>query len=154
MVMTYKGGIKVAQKRYREKHRDKRNAQKRKHYRENREKIREGQRRYWKANKEKVYAYNTAWQYRARRRARGLVVKGYGGKCICCGEKILVFLEIHHPNGDGKIDRKRTGGNSLTLYNWLIKQNFPKGYELLCANCHKAKHRTKEKVCPHKTQNQ
>lgn len=42
-------------------------------------------------------------------------------------------LQIDHVNGGGSNDRKiRIGSN---FYRWLIKHNFPEGFQVLCANC-------------------
>ena len=106
--------------------------------------------RYQRQNRERVYAYNAKWQREKRAVYRESVVSGYGHACICCGEAETLFLEIHHPNGDGKADRERHGGNSMLFYKWLIKEDFPGNYELLCANCHRAIHQSKDGVCPHK----
>jgi len=42
-------------------------------------------------------------------------------------------------------------GGSATLYLWLEKQNYPEGFQVLCANCNTA--RTKG-VCPHQEDQQ
>ena len=116
MPQKWKGGRNAAQKRYNEKNREKRNAKKREYYQNNRDKVRESQKKYIEANMEKILAYNSNWQRKKRAEYRESVVTGYGHACICCGISETLFLEIHHPNGDGKADRKRTGGNSYTLY--------------------------------------
>lgn len=67
--------------------------------------------------------------------------------CACCGEKHLEFLSIHHINGGGNKERaplpKGTG-----FYEWLIKNNYPKGLMVLCINCNFAI--GNKKICPHK----
>ena len=65
-------------------------------------------------------------------------------KCDCCGEKEIKFLTIDHINNDGTKHRKEIGQN-ITF--WLIKNNFPKGFQILCYNCNNAK-RIYGK-CPH-----
>jgi hypothetical protein len=77
-----------------------------------------------------------------RRRA---VVTHYGGKCACCGESTFEFLEIDHINNDGAVHRKKIGkGNT---YKWLIANNYPPGFQVLCSNCNHAKGRYG--YCPH-----
>ena len=71
-----------------------------------------------------------------RLKVRFEVIKGYGGKCVCCGEKEIKFLSIDHIKGDGKKHRKKTKGHT---YSDLLKRNFPKGYQVLCHNCNMAK---------------
>lgn len=57
-------------------------------------------------------------------------------------------LEIDHINGNGNKERKEvtghlTGGESFYL--WLKRNNYPKGYQVLCANCNlKKRIRNKE----------
>jgi len=70
--------------------------------------------------------------------------------CACCGEKHIEFLTVDHIYGDGAEHRrlfKWVSGHSL--YNWLRKNNYPPGYQILCWNCNCAKYYSR--VCPHKT---
>ncbi len=75
-------------------------------------------------------------------------IRVYGGKCNCCGETERAFLEIDHIDGGGnqhRKDEKIQGGNSLAV--WLKRNNWPEGFQILCANCNKAKERPGG--CPH-----
>lgn len=74
-------------------------------------------------NWNKVYRWNTKIE----------IIKGYGGKCKCCGEKRPEFLTIDHINNDGKKDRTRYSG--YQFYQWIKKNKFPKSLQLLCFNC-------------------
>ena len=62
------------------------------------------------------------------------VINHYGGKCKCCGETRIEFLTIDHIFGNGNKHRKKVGGGSV-FYRWLIKNNLPVGYRVLCYNC-------------------
>lgn len=85
----------------------------------------------------------------ARNRAlKAEVVAAYGGKCACCGEGQILFLQIDHINGGGKKDRD-AGLFSATWYRWLKNNGYPKDYQLLCANCNWGKH-INGGVCPHR----
>jgi hypothetical protein len=56
--------------------------------------------------------------------------------CDCCGEDHIEFLVIDHINGGGNIERKKlklTSGRRF--YRYLIKNNYPPGYRVLCQNC-------------------
>ncbi len=66
------------------------------------------------------------------RKRKKQVIDNYGGICACCGENRMEFLSIDHINNDGANHRKQTGGH---MYAWLIKNNFPSGYRVLCYNC-------------------
>jgi len=59
-------------------------------------------------------------------------------QCKCCGEKIYEFLCLDHIKGGGNKERKKTGYGPK-LYLWLIKNDFPIGYQVLCHNCNLAK---------------
>lgn len=80
-------------------------------------------------------------------RNKELVYKHYGNKCKCCGETNPLFLSIDHINNDGSHHRKTF---SISLSTWLVHNNFPKDFQLLCYNCNMGKARNGG-VCPHKT---
>ena len=71
-----------------------------------------------------------------RDRRRLTCLEHYGNKCDCCGETKYEFLSIDHINGNGSKHRKSIGRASM--YHWLIKNNFPSGFRLLCHNCNQA----------------
>ena len=66
-------------------------------------------------------------------------------ECACCGETMYEFLSIDHINNDGAEHRKKIGTN---IMGWLIKNNFPEGFQILCMNCNYGKRFTG--ICPHK----
>jgi len=99
------------------------------------------------AYKAKINAENTARRYEAR----DAVYQAYGGyKCACCGEIERSFLSIDHVYNDGAAHKRkfriRTGEQ---LYRWLIRHNFPPGFQILCMNCQWGK-RNNNGICPHK----
>lgn len=65
--------------------------------------------------------------------------------CQCCGYSGIPFLAIDHINGDGAVCRKSPGSKNLAL--WLIKNNFPTGFQILCHACNLAKGTSDR--CPH-----
>ena len=67
-------------------------------------------------------------------------------KCECCGEKILEFLCLDHIEGGGTKHRKSIGISST--YFWIIRNDYPKGFRVLCHNCNQAIGSYGE--CPHK----
>lgn len=91
-------------------------------------------------------AYAREW-YRSRRRE---AIARYGGKCACCGESEHKFLALDHIDGGGNAHRRRVGmrGGGGTL-NWLVKNGYPPGFQVLCHNCNMAKGFWGE--CPHLT---
>lgn len=88
-------------------------------------------------------------EYRRRRRLQ--VIEHYSNgtnACACCGEKHIEFLTIDHINNDGAEHRKKIGLGGGATYGWLVKNNYPKGYQVLCFNCNCAI--GVHGYCPHK----
>lgn len=68
------------------------------------------------------------------------VLSHYNPKLICkCGFSDIDCLDIDHVENDGASDRKirRLGP---VKYRWLKKNNYPKGFQVLCRNCNWKKH--------------
>lgn len=79
------------------------------------------------------------------------VYAAYGGyKCACCGATEPTFLSIDHINNDGAEMRKKGihGRGGTNFYQWLRKNGFPAGFQVLCMNCNVSKHRNGG-VCAH-----
>lgn len=109
--------------------------------------------------------YNTLWRQRhpefaqeclsaTRRWAKNnkrKVINHYSkgtNRCMCCHETIFEFLTLDHILGGGNSHRKSMKNTSSTcLYHWLIKNNYPEGFQILCFNCNHAKHIYG--ICPH-----
>ena len=88
------------------------------------------------------------WKVQRRLKLRIKALKKYSGgqpKCRCCGEKESIFLCIDHINGGGSKHRRKLKYASLS--EWLYKNNYPRGFQILCYNCNNAKIRG---ICPHK----
>lgn len=90
-----------------------------------------------KNNPDKVYII----QKRSRDKNRKLVLDHYGRKCNCPGCDVTEekFLSIDHINGGGSEHRKKIKRGGAGIYIWLIKNNFPDGFQILCHNCNLAK---------------
>jgi len=79
--------------------------------------------------------------------------------CNCCGENFHIdFLAIDHKAGKKQMDSEsellKLGYSSSfsgkKLLNWIIKNNFPDGFQILCHNCNVAKGIVRNKnKCPH-----
>lgn len=67
--------------------------------------------------------------------------------CSCCGETETKFLSIDHINGGGDAHRREVGFGK-SFYQWLRKNKFPPGFQILCHNCNMAKGFYGQ--CPHK----
>ena len=98
---------------------------------------------------ERVMELTRARQLRRKIKARKLVFDHYGNRCVCCGETHWEFLTLDHTNNDGAKRRKDLNiRGGYTTYRWLIRNNFPEGFQLLCMNCNFAK--GMQGYCPHK----
>jgi hypothetical protein len=67
-----------------------------------------------------------------RRSNRLKVINYYGGRCVRCHESIIQFLTIDHINGGGGKHKKILNGS---IDPWLIKNNYPDNFQILCYNC-------------------
>jgi len=97
-------------------------------------------------SRDKYRARNNEKTKQKEQERRRRVVQHYGGKCACCGEATYEFLAIDHINGGGNKHRKEVGGGSL-MVKWIIKNNFPPLFQILCHNCNNAK--AYYGYCPH-----
>lgn len=103
-------------------------------------------------------AYRQTPEYAAQQRAynvrrRRLVAKQHqrikrevfehycGGAPRCmaqnCKVTALCVLQLDHLNGGGNQHRRRCQNH---LYRWVRRHGFPAGFQVLCANCNRAKH--------------
>jgi hypothetical protein len=111
---------------------------------------RKWKREWYKKNSEKVIRKNAIYQHnnldkkrvyakKRRRTQRELVLKHYSGnqlKCkICNYNEDSRALCIDHIDNNGSKHRKETGGGGERTYNWLINNDYPSGFQVLCQNC-------------------
>jgi len=54
-------------------------------------------------------------------------------KCVWCGYTDVRALTIDHMNGDGAKHRREIKGGDIKR--WIIKNNFPDGFQIMCMNC-------------------
>lgn len=121
---------------YREKNREKLSRKFQKYRQEHLPLYCEYSKQYYERNRE--YILGNIQQRRLR------VLKFYGNgqlACVKCGFSDARALSIDHIHNDGAEHRKELGikGGSL-FYKWLIKNDFPTGYQTLCLNCQKIKY--------------
>jgi len=102
-----------------------------KYYNENQSEIVKYQRNLRKVNKEKIikhYSNNTM-------------------ECKYCGNSDIRVLSIDHIDGNGcKHRREYNIGSGSPFYKWLIKNNYPEGYQVLCMNCQFIKRYENEEI--------
>jgi len=96
--------------------------------------------------------YDRVKQRKYYQKRKKQVLDKYGGNCQCCGENRLPFLTLDHINDSGYKHRKTIGvgpRGGHPFYLWIIRNEYPVGYETLCFNCNIGRHINKG-VCPHK----
>jgi hypothetical protein len=107
---------------------------------------------YWK-NREKILDQHKIKGKDRREKTRLLVLQYYSGSdipfCECCKESNLVFLVLDHKFGGGNEHRKKvkSKGNGFLL--WVIRNDFPDMFRVLCHNCNYA---TIRGQCPHQSE--
>jgi hypothetical protein len=111
------------------------------------------EKRYQNVHKEELKLKSQLYNQKIRK----IVLEFYGGKppkCICCGESIIQFLSLDHKNNDGAEHRRSigfgSGSRGYNIYPWVIRNNFPEIFQIMCYNCNFAKARYGK--CPHKLQ--
>lgn len=95
-------------------------ARERRHYRENQRARREAARQYARDLRAQVFAH-------------------YGTVCACCGS--AEYLTVDHVHGDGREHRAQLPKSPLAILRWLIKNEFPEGFQTLCRSCNASKGR-------------
>lgn len=100
--------------------------------------------KYYRVNADKLKAASTA----RNKALKDAAYAAYGGyACNCCGEQTVEFLNLDHVENNGAVHRREIGARSI--YQWLKANNYPPGFQVLCANCNQGK-RMNGGVCPHK----
>jgi hypothetical protein len=120
--------------------RNRRDKQKKKEY----NKLYESTRQYTREEKDRRNLGHKR-RYQARRIK---VLEHYSNgiiKCNCCGETTIEFMSIDHIGGGGNEHRKLVGRKGIL--NWIISNNYPEGFQVLCHNCNMAK--GANGTCPH-----
>ncbi len=115
----------------------------RENYQKNKERKKENQLLWNEKNKKRLKEYQRLWHQERRL----ICINRLGGKCACCGETEPAFLAIDHIDNNGNVHRKTMGSGHTMICGWLIKNNFPPGFQVLCHNCNMAKSFSGQ--CPH-----
>lgn len=68
------------------------------------------------------------------------VLTGGEGTCRWCGQGDIDVLCVDHVENNGKQHAKECGyRGGMYLYKWLIKNDYPPGFQILCYNCNAKK---------------
>lgn len=85
-----------------------------------------------------------------KQRVETLYAKYGGARCVCCGETIFEFLSLDHIDNNGAAHRREIGGSGSHLYAWIVRKNYPPGFQVLCYNCNAGRYRNGG-ICPHQS---
>ena len=106
----------------------------------------------YKAAYRKKYRVEIAKKNRERNlRQKVKVINHYSNGtmgCECCAIDGLTFLTIDHINNDGAAHRREIGKSGRQIYDWIVNNNFPPGFRVLCWNCNSSRH-INHGVCEH-----
>ena len=97
--------------------------------------------KYYEAHKEEIAKYKKE----RLQKFKQIVLQHYGQTCACCGESNTEFLTVDHINGEGNKHRKKENYNSIL--EWLIRNNLPDGFQVLCMNCNFVKDTYNKPFC-------
>ncbi len=80
---------------------------------------------------------------------RQVVIEHYSPNVCCskCGFNDIRALSIDHINGNGALHRKELGNKNI--YQWLVENNFPSNFQILCMNCQFIKRHKENKYQTH-----
>lgn len=97
-------------------------------------------------------ASNALYQRDQRDKRKLKIFEAYGGAaCACCGESEIAFLSMDHVDNNGcAVRRSGLYVSGSPFYQWLIKNHFPPGFQVLCMNCQFGK-KCNKGICPHKS---
>ena len=115
-----------------------------------RDEIRRKRHLHYLATIEASRAHRNAYARRWYQVLRMEVLRHYGQLCACCGETESAFLCVDHINGGGTKHLKSLAAQGQRFYEWLRREGWPSGFQILCHNCNAAK--GSQGICPHQRQ--
>ena len=113
-------------------------------YQNNKEKVKQ----YYQKNQEIIKQNNKQWRQNKKLQVYNYY-SNFDVKCNCCGERQIEFLALDHIYNNGGHHRRKIGSD---IYSWIIKNNYPSIFQLLCHNCNHARGHNPDKICPHQRQ--
>ena len=122
-------------------------------------KSKKAQRKYYLENRDRALQYGRdyyskfgktlllkLWHKEGNHLLKVFAVMAYSnpnGVTVCnnCGEQDIDVLCLDHIQGDGYVQRKEIRKLGSGMYQWLKKNNYPQGFQVLCYNCNMKKSR-------------
>lgn len=108
----------------------------------NKDKVSQYMKEYNKSYKKKYHsnhvgeekAYKVVYHKIHNGNLKQTILSRYGGQCAICGVTDPAFLNIDHIDGRGGEHRRSIGVSGAAFYEWLINNDFPPGFQVLCWN--------------------
>jgi len=156
--LEHKEELKAKQKIWRETHKEQWNGYNKKWRKSNPDDVRERAKKYRTENRDKINKKRRENHFKYKEKQKeyrdNLKLKVFNHycngdihcQCPNCPETNPKFLTLDHINGGGNQQRRELG-SSTAIYKWIIDNNYPEGYQVLCANCNFG--RQMYGVCPH-----
>ena len=103
--------------------------------------------RYYRKHRATILANEKRYRYPVRQAKRlqdkiavvNVLTNGQG-TCQWCGQGDIDVLTIDHINDDGASHRRlHTGKGGSKFYSWIINEDYPSGFQVLCCNCNMKK---------------
>lgn len=107
------------------------------YYLTHQDKLKQYAHNYYKSNYSRLKEYWNELRRKKYQEAKIVALTHYGnGKLACarCGFNDIRALSIDHIDGRGNYHRKFSHV-AARIYQWLIQNNFPDGFQTLCMNC-------------------
>ena len=98
-------------------------------------------REYDRAYSKQYYLEHKQESRERRQRFKLEVLSHYSGVIPCCARCGITDLDVlclDHKNNGGHQHRQQIGGGGK-FYTWIKANNFPDGFQVLCANCNMKK---------------
>lgn len=105
------------------------------YYQKNKADVKSKSKKYYDLNKDKINEKTCECHRKRRTKNRLKVIEHYSNgtmKCAKCDWSDVRALTIDHINGGGLRHRREIGTSHLS--DWLVKNNFPDGFQVLCMN--------------------
>ena len=146
--------VKVSQKKYYHNNKEARLVNSQKWINENPERYQKRSQDYRDSHKKQFQKRNMDRRFLVLSHYSKIISKSNIPICGNCGLTKIEFLHIDHIIGRKNTDEPKHLRGGSNLINYLIRENFPKDYQILCGNCNWLKHfELKQKILSTKKEN-
>ena len=130
---SHREGLKLYFRAYNKSRRDKNKVYQKDWYLKHQTEVKARVTSYRDSHKELIRLQNRAWHRKIRLEVLAHYSRTQTPRCTNCGVSDIDVLCIDHINGGGHEHRKIVG--FANFYNYLRRNGYPEGFQVLCANC-------------------